>query len=151
MNHDLNGHDVTSGLPDDVIMIMVTLTMGHRQTTTSGLCDDIHQTTYLHYWLMSSLGWWPWQCNWQLLNKFLCTRPDYDFVEFMAWSLSGIPSGPLPVYVSFSTKETAKTNDPTAPLAVYPRINCLPAVGVTNPAAQLAVASKIQLPNGLSC
>jgi len=36
-------------------------------------------------------------------------RPDSTFVEFMAWSLFGFPSGPLPVYVPFSTKETAET------------------------------------------
>jgi len=78
-------------------------------------------------------------------------RPDHTFQEIMAWSLFGFPSGPLPVYVPFSTKETAKTADPTAPLAVYSRFNCLSAVGVTDPTAQLAVASKIQLPNGLSC
>jgi len=84
-------------------------------------------------------------------TSFYAPGHDRTFQEIMAWSLFGFPSGPLPVYVSFSTKETAKTADPTAPLAVYPRINCLPAVGVTNPTAQLAVASKIQLPNGLSC
>jgi len=77
--------------------------------------------------------------------------PDRTFQEIMAWSLFGFPSGPLPVYMSFSTKETAKTAGSTAPLAVYSRFNCLSAVGVTDPTAQLAVASKIQLPNGLSC
>jgi len=35
-------------------------------------------------------------------------RPDHTFQEIMAWSLSGFPSGPLPVNVLFSTKETAK-------------------------------------------
>jgi len=33
--------DVTSRLPDDATMTMVTLTMGHRQMVTSGLQDDI--------------------------------------------------------------------------------------------------------------
>jgi len=51
-------------------------------------------------------------------------RPDCTLVEFMAWSLFGFPSGPLPVYILFSTKETAKDEDPTATLAVYPRSNC---------------------------
>jgi len=69
----------------------------------------------------------------------------------MAWSLFGFPSGPLPVYIPFSTKETAKTADPTAPLAVYPRFNCPTVVGVDGPMMHVAVASKIQLPFGISC
>jgi len=40
----------------------------------------------------------------------------------MAWSLSGFPSGQLPVYVPFSTKETAKTAGPTAPFGSLPKI-----------------------------
>jgi len=72
-------------------------------------------------------------------------------MEFMAWSLFGFPSGPLPVYVPVSTKETAKTADPTAPLAVYPRFNCPTVVGVDGPMSHVAVASRIQLPIGISC
>jgi len=34
---DYDGHDTTSGLPNDIIMAMVTLGMGHRQTVTSRL------------------------------------------------------------------------------------------------------------------
>ena len=67
------------------------------------------------------------------------------------WSLFGFPSGPLPVYVPFRTKETAKTVNPTAPLAVYPRFNCPTVVGVDGPMMHVAVASKIQLPIGISC
>jgi len=69
----------------------------------------------------------------------------------MAWSLFGFPSGPLPVYIPFSTKEIAKTADPTAPLAVYPRFNCPTVVGVDGPMAHVAVASGIQLPIGINC
>jgi len=78
-------------------------------------------------------------------------KPDITFVEFMAWNLSGFPSGPLPVYVSFSTKKTAKFADPTAPLAVYPRFNCPTVVGVDGSTVHVAVASRIQLPIGISC
>jgi len=85
------------------------------------------------------------------LNRFLWTRPDYAFVEFMVWSLFGFPSGPLPVYVPFSTKETAKTADPTTPLAAYPRFNCPTVVGVDGLTAHVAVAPRIQLPIGISC
>jgi len=47
----------------------------------------------------------------QLLTTFtqvLTTRPDCTFMEIMTWSLSFFPSGPLPVYVPSSTRETAK-------------------------------------------
>jgi len=63
----------------------------------------------------------------------------------MAWSPSGFPSHPLPVYISISTKETVKTADLTAPLAVYPRFSSPMAVGVTGPTFHLAVAL------GLNC
>jgi len=39
----------------------------------------------------------------------LCTRPDCHCKEIMAWSLSGFPSGPLPVLHTFSTKFHAKS------------------------------------------
>ena len=106
----------------------------------------------LHFFVcMTVIGTFQESGEWQHLHKFLCTRPDCTFQEIMAWSLFGFPSGPLPVYILFSTKETAKTAGPTAPLAVYPRFNCPTAVGVTGPTAQLAVASKIQLLIGISC
>jgi len=69
----------------------------------------------------------------------------------MAWSLFGCPSGPLPVYMPFTTKETAKTADSTAPLAVYLRFNCPTVVGVDGPTLHVAVASRIQLPIDISC
>jgi len=72
-------------------------------------------------------------------------------MEFMAWSLFGFPAGPRPVYVPFSTKETAKTADQTAPLAVYPRFNCPTVVGVDGLLAHVAVASRIPQPIGISC
>jgi len=58
---------------------------------------------------------------WSDLSTFIqgfSPRPNCTFVKFMAWSLFGFPSGPLPVFISFSTQETAKTAGPTAPLAV---------------------------------
>ncbi len=36
-----HGHDITSGLLNDMIMTMATLAMGHGQMATSGLPDDI--------------------------------------------------------------------------------------------------------------
>jgi len=84
-------------------------------------------------------------------KQVFSSRPDCTLAELMAWSLSGFPSGPLPVYVPLSTKETVKTAYPTAPLAVYPRFNCPMVVRVTGPTAHLAVASKIQLPDCLRC
>jgi len=69
----------------------------------------------------------------------------------MAWSLFGFPSGPLPVYVPFSTQETAKTADPTAPLAVYPKFNCPTVVGVDSLMVHVTAASRIQLLIDISC
>jgi len=74
------------------------------------------------------------EANWQLIKqrkqkRILSTftqvfspRPNCTFVEFVAWGMSGFPSGPLPVHVSFSTKETAKTAGPTAPFGSLPKI-----------------------------
>jgi len=43
--------DITSGLlPDDITMIMVTLTLGHRQMVISGLRDDV-----MGQWITSGL------------------------------------------------------------------------------------------------
>jgi len=55
----------------------------------------------------------------------------------MAWHLSGLPSGPpLPVYVPFSTKETAEITGSTAHLAVAPKSQLLNSIS-----AGLAVTS----------
>jgi len=35
LNLGFDGHDITSGLPDDITMTTVTLTTGHGQTATS--------------------------------------------------------------------------------------------------------------------
>jgi len=75
---------------------------------------------------------------WQLLNKFLCTRPDSTFLEFMAWSLFGFPSGPLPVYLPFSIMETAKTASIMASSAYIQNI--------PSPTGLASVSSKIQEP-----
>jgi len=56
--------DVTSGLPDDINMIRVTLTMGHGQRATPGfLMTSHHVIAYLGSWLTSLLEQWPWQWN----------------------------------------------------------------------------------------
>jgi len=38
---DIDGRDVTSGLPNDITGSRLTLTMGHGQMVTSGLRDDV--------------------------------------------------------------------------------------------------------------
>jgi len=65
-------------------------------------------------------------------------RPDHTFQEIMAWSPSGFPSGPLPVAVLFSTKETAKTASIMASSAI---IQNMP-----SPTDLTSVSSKIQEP-----
>ncbi len=75
-------------------------------------------------------------------------RPDCTFKEFMAWSLSGFPSGPLPVYISYSTKETVKTSNCrqfTQDSTVQLQLELL----VQQPSWQLPL--RFQLPNGVSC
>ena len=54
-------------------------------------------------------------------TQVFMNRPDCTFQEIMAWSLFGFPSGPLPVYISFSIKETTKTAGPTAPFDSLPK------------------------------
>jgi len=50
MKLDCYGCDVTSGLPEDITVTMVTLTMGHGQMVTSGLLDDITKQVH-HIWV----------------------------------------------------------------------------------------------------
>jgi len=67
----------------------------------------------------------PWRnslWNVSTFTQVFSPRPDCTFVEFMAWSLFGFPSGPLPVYVPFSTKETAETAGIMTSLAITQNI-----------------------------
>ena len=78
-------------------------------------------------------------------------RPDRTFQEIMAWSLSGFPSGPLPVDVPFSIMETAKTASIMASSAIIQNMPSPTGLASVSSKIQelvaLAVGSKIQLPN----
>jgi len=103
--------------------LMVMDNSNDKQVITKEMQDSL---LLLHGILQATGGdLFPKKCFWslwQLLNKFLCTRPDSAFVEFMAWSLFGFPSGPLPVYVPFSTKETAKNCRSNCTFGSLPKI-----------------------------
>ncbi len=69
--------------------------------------------------------------------EILCTRPDHTFQEIMAWSLSGFPSGPLPIYIPFSIWKQLK-------LPVLWHLQPLPRICLVQMTHLASVSSKIQ-------
>jgi len=110
--------------------------------------DRIKQMTKMTEWQKWTTEWQRWQMT--TFKQVFSLRPDCTLVESMAWSLSSFPSGPLPAYISFSAKETAKIADPSTCFGSSTRFNCPTAVGVADPTADMTIASRIQLPNGIS-
>jgi len=74
----------------------------------------------------------------QAVQQGWVSQATRTFQEIMAWSLSGFPLGPLPVYVPFSIMETANTASIMASSAI---IQNMP-----SPTGLASVSSKIQEP-----